>query len=484
LIGNLTNVEWLLDDISYLVYGNSVKLMVPENLNLKALELKIDKKSYKLEKLKYEQLENNCYQFGLKALGLIAENEPIEISLYSYEREATLLTETIIVLPNLDIKFNNAIYYGNIERKVTITNNNESKELSWSNQDNEVTYPLNDGVLLIKIPYFRWRIDGREWHIETIKRELWYKEFLVNGDLLEIDNPKADEEIKIYGKSFEITKNQNEKFEIGRAIYANEGQENISVYCSNVREKFELFNVATKEHFRDNPLIYRNGKVCWDVENTFVGEKNNEFFLIVGEGNNCIRTKIGEKNKELNNIGEDIYRIIVKIKDKNIFSGEESYKSIFEGDLIVGKFEKFRFKKKRLCIKEVSTAFSDEENSNWIQLYATYIIQDLQYMEESDQGQTFGFYIGKLGFVKDNTITNLNFMKNENGEKDKINPVKLELRSNNSFWLVAGYDKENGDFLGELIFDNTRCDLCNINSNDTTRYKVVNLYKFREEEDV
>ncbi len=44
LIGNLSDVEWLLDDISCIVYANSVKLMIPENVNLKALELRIDKK--------------------------------------------------------------------------------------------------------------------------------------------------------------------------------------------------------------------------------------------------------------------------------------------------------------------------------------------------------------------------------------------------------------------------------------------------------
>jgi hypothetical protein len=163
LIGNLSDVEWLLDEISCVVYGNGVKLMVPENLNLNASELRIDRKSYKLQDLKYEQLENNCYQFGLKALGLISENEPIEISLYSYEKEATLLTETIIVLPNLDIHFNKSFYYGDIERKATIITDKESKELSWTNQDNEIKCSSNDGVLLIKIPYFRWRIDGREW---------------------------------------------------------------------------------------------------------------------------------------------------------------------------------------------------------------------------------------------------------------------------------------------------------------------------------
>jgi len=235
LIGNLAEVEWLLDDISCVVYTNIINLMVPENLNLKALELRIDSRVYKLVNLINERTENNCYLFGLLKSGLIEYNEPIELSLYSYEKEAILFTEYIIVLPNLEIEFNHFVYYGDIDRKVIITNNDKSKELSWSNQDNEVICSLNDGILLIKIPYFKWQINNNEWHNKPIIKKLWYKNFLENGDFLEIDDPKEDEEILIFGEaegeSFEITKNQSGKFEIGRAIYANEGQKDISVYC-------------------------------------------------------------------------------------------------------------------------------------------------------------------------------------------------------------------------------------------------------------
>jgi hypothetical protein len=489
LIGNLTNAEWLWDDISCVVYGKSIKLMIPECFNLKSLELKIDRTSHNLQSLKYEQIENSCYQFALIALGLISENEPIEISLYSFEKENTLLTETLIVLPNLDIHFDKLFYFGGTERKVTVTTDKECQELSWTNQDNEIKCSLCGGVLLIKIPYFRWRIYRSEWHNEPINRNLWYKEFLVNGDLLEIDTPKEDAAIKIFGKAdgtpFEITKNHNEMFEIGRAIYAHERKNEISVYCSYAGEEFEIFTTSTEEHFNDNPLIYKNGKVYWDAENTFIGEKNSSFFLILkGDGDNSLRTKIDVENKELCNIKEDIYKVIVKIKDQSIFAREETYQPVFEGNLTVGKPEQFRFKNKLLYIKEISTAFSNGIYCSWIRPSPIYIISELQYIELSDQEESSGFYVGKLGFVRDYKITFLNFLENEKGQKDKINPVRLELRNNNSFWLVAGYDNLNNDFLGELIFDAARRSLCNINSKNKERYKVVNLYKFREEEDV
>ncbi len=481
-IGNLMDVEWLLDDISCVVYVENVKLMVPDNFNLKALELRIDMKSFKLCNLECEQLENNYYQYGLKTLGLIAEKEPVEISLFSYEREKTLLIENIIILPDLDIKFNELFYYGDMERTVDIITSNEKKELSWTNQDNEIKCPLNDGVLMIKIPYFRWRIDGSEWHNEPINIKLWYKEFLVNGDLIEIDNLREDGEIQIFGKaegkSFEITKDQNGKFELGRAIYANEGKKDISVYCSNEKIKFELFNIATQEHFIDNPIIYRNGKIFWDVENTFLGE-NNDFFLIVKGERYSIRTKIGEENKELDKIGEDLYKIRVKIKDKNIFSREESYYLIYEGELIVGKPEKFRFKNKKIVLKRAYCPQHSCSNNKWFSFIPKYFIEELQFVQENDNI----YYSGRLCVIDKNGKTIfLNTMENEKNSSVEINPVRIELRDDSTLWLVA--DWQGGyNFLGTLFYDIRRRGLCNIAKEDNL-YSEINLYKFEKVEDV
>jgi hypothetical protein len=452
---------------------------------LKALELRIDRKSYKLQNLKYEQLENNCYQFGLKALGLISIGYPTEVSLYSYEKETTLLTETIIVLPNLDIQFNKSLYYGDIERKVVITNDKESEKLSWTNRDSEITCPLNEGILVIKVPYFRWRINNNDWHNEPFNRKLWYKGFLQNGDLLEIDNPKEDEEIsilcKIDGKSFEISKNQIGKFEIGQTIYANEGEIDIFVYFFNAREKFELllFNIATKEHFIDNPLTYINGKVLWDVKNTFIGEKNNEFFLIAkanSKTEKSVRKKLDSTNIELDNFNEDVYAIIVKIRDKNIFSKGEKYDFIFEGELSAGNPENLRFKNKKI---KLLSAKCFNAKSDWISFIPKYFIDTLKFVQEEENT----YYKGQLCVIDRSGETRvLNTMENEKGKYDKINPVRIELRDNSTLWLVAGWQGGN-DFIGNLFCDKKRRGICNI-AQKNNLYDEINLYKFKEEENV
>lgn len=57
LIGGELNLEWFFDDISCIVYSSGVKLLVPENANLKALELRIDKKAHKLHELTLKELK-------------------------------------------------------------------------------------------------------------------------------------------------------------------------------------------------------------------------------------------------------------------------------------------------------------------------------------------------------------------------------------------------------------------------------------------
>jgi hypothetical protein len=481
LIGNLPDIEWVLDDIHCFVYKDSVKLIIPENTNLKALELKIDNKTVKLDRFDYVRLENNAYMFELLKLGLLKPNEPTEISLYSYEKGERVLTEMLIALPTLGIKFSKSVFYGNIEREITVSNDEINDVFSWTNQDNEIICPLIDGILLIKIPYFRWQIGNNGWNNEPINRKLWYKDFIQYGDLLEIDNPLENEEIRvfheIYGQSVEIPKNQSGKFEIGRVIYASQDKKNISVYCTNGTTKYDLFTISTKEHFIENPLKYNNGTVIWDVENTFVGDKDNNFFLIAtnGKKEKSVRKKVGSTNVVLDNFEEDVYEIIVKIKDKNPFFNAEKFDTIFEGKFIAGKKEQFRFKNKK--IKLISANCFNNKPFEWIRFIPEYFIEDLQYVEESGNI----YYKGNLYIIEQNGEKRiLDTMINEKEEYIKINPVRIELRDKSTLWLVGGYEEEN-DFLGTLFCDKWRHEICNIQKSDA-QYDEINLYKYKEEE--
>ena len=53
---DIPNLDWHSDNVSYVVYSSGVKLLIPENANLRALELKVNE-IYKLHQLSYEGIE-------------------------------------------------------------------------------------------------------------------------------------------------------------------------------------------------------------------------------------------------------------------------------------------------------------------------------------------------------------------------------------------------------------------------------------------
>lgn len=70
-------------------------------------------------------------------------------------------------------------------------------------------------------------------------------------------------------------------------------------------------------------------------------------------------------------------------------------------------------------------------------------------------------------------------MKNDYGICETTNPVRIELRSNNTCWMVAGLESDDvNDFLGELFLDHY-----NQLSNMANGNKPINYYFFKTQED-
>jgi hypothetical protein len=121
----------------------------------------------------------------------------------------------------------------------------------------------------------------------------------------------------------------------------------------------------------------------------------------------------------------------------------------------------------------------NSKKSEWIPFIPNYFIDKLQYLEDSETI----YYIGRLHVIDQNGNTRvLNTMINEKGTYDIINPVRIELRDNNTLWLAAGLEGREIN-IGNLFCDKLRKGICNIQKQDN-RYDEIILYKFKEEEDV
>lgn len=470
LIGQYDNVEWREEDISYAVYGKGVKLLIPHSLNLKSLELRIDNKSYKLSELAYENDNDRFYQFGLRTIGIVEDNYPINVALYSYEKQSLLFSRNVIVLPSLNCHFDKSLYFE--ERECIVEALDE--KIVFGENDNEVQVPMALGSLFISVPRLRWRIVGKEWCHARSSRLLWYETAITQGDQLEIDIPHNKGMVMLIGKigSKEYTIHQTTKgtFELGKFIYANPSQKEITIYCNVENEKFNLAKFSTKEHIQNNPVKYLNGNILWDIENEFVGDKNSEFFIELKAGNNRYRNTISNQNANLPYMGDDIYRVIVKLKEKGLFS-TGGYTTIFEGTLMAGEFEKLRFRNKAIVLRKIrcnNTIF-------WHMPIYTYFIRDIEMVKENNDT----YYVGTLCYIdKKNNVVVLDKLINECGEYDDINPVRIELRDYNTLWINAGWCGEN-DFIA-LFYDKLRKIICNIGE-ENQEYSQINICQYDEE---
>lgn len=482
LLGNIANVDWEKANSVYNVFNNSVLLVVPKELNLKALELKIDDNAYKLTDLRLLDFDE-YYQFDIQEV--VPSSKPIIVTLFSYEKDEVVLRENIILFRDFEIHFNKPYYYGEMDRKVIICYEGIKKELFWSIEESVAFYEFMDGLLEIAIPRLRWRIGDKEWQTGPVVGKRWFKDMVVNGDLLELDYPLDENSIKVFVNKTELQNNRFGQYEIGRTIYSNTNGSNVVVsFSDNINTGLVFFKISMVEYFIENPLFYSDGKVCWRVEETFVGERNRQFLVEIGD--NFIETN-GLDCVLFDGLKEDEYKVVVKARNKNIFA-KEPYVTLYEGGLVVGRPEQFRFKNKYIRILSVSPSFRSE-TSNWKLLNKNYMIINLEYFNKVEEDGICHYYLGNLLVERGGKYVDINELNlaNERGIVEKINPVRIELRSNNTFWLLAGYNiNDEDDFLGELIFDKKDRCICNMNAKNPgssvlERYSVINLYKFKEE---
>lgn len=474
LIGAIEGTTWVSPEgQQYDVFGERVSLMVPEKYNVRGLEIRDAHGFHKLSNFEYSTLKDKMKVYDLRKLKLLEDSQPMEFSLYSFDKGETLLRIPLISLPKLRVKFNRPFYYGDVEKEVVISHNDYSERATWNNAENEVACDMQNGSLHIRIPYLKWRIGGKQWHNEPLPQIQWYKTFMNDGDYLEINMPAycrgIEAFIKVEGERINIRKTKNDKYEMGRAVYAQESVKQMRTYFiytddnDGHKEKMDLFDVSTKAHFTRNPLLYDDGHLFWGVEDTFVGPPNAEFFLSAKQSNDIqYRQKVPNKNLELPDFKDGAYKVVVKILNKSVFLAN-NYEEIFQGSIIVGAPEKYRFHGKYLSIRRA--VYYNGGNRPFAQ---DYMVKDLKYVKEGDSY----YYSGTLCKEEDGRIVELDRMINENGDFDQINPVRIEMRDIYSMWM---YNED----IGGLFCNLNNMTLCNI-QNENKDYCGIFYYKILE----
>ena len=404
LIGDSGICKWVYEDRECKVFSNRVNLLVPTDISVNSLEIRIDGKRTLLADCA-AILEDNYSIFDITAL--IPQYVPCELIIYSYLKEKELIHVDIISISKLHIAFSKPLYYGDIDKSVVVSVEAQQKELTWETGAETVTCKICKGRLKIVIPQIKWRIDVGEWHYGAVEYIVWYKDYFTNGSVIEIQSPIDSEQVKLYcladGALQEIPRDALSRFEIGKYIFTKEGYRNLLFFLklNESDGQKELCTVTTIERFtHEPPFVVENGKLCFIGDKGFIGGKRAYFKI-------CLRRigkeEITKKSTELTNgvladVDEGIYWIKVSTPSAGLFNSGE--KILWQGEFVFGDREKLKLKD---LVLKINPICGGGMGDSWKIISSGYYVTDL--VREQDSDDT---YSARLHY------------KNSHGEKSDV----------------------------------------------------------------
>ncbi len=384
LVGESGICKWIYEEHDCKVFGNRINLLLPQNISVNALELRINGNSTLLSDLAPNIDEGYLIVDITK---LFPKYDFSECIVYSHLTEKELIHTDIVLIKGLHIGFSKQIYFGDSNKSVRVSVGQQYKDLTWETGQETISCKLGKGRLFITIPQIKWRIDKGEWHYGPISDIVWYKNYFSNGSVFEVQSPMEIEKTKLYcvadGTLQEIARNASLKYEIGKHIFANEkckSQLFFLKFDGNGEQK-EICSVTTVEHFlQEPPFAVDNGKLLFIGDKCFIGGKQPYFNICLKRiGKEEIVKKSTELiNGDLSEVDEGIYWIKVSSPSTGLFASGE--KILWEGEFVFGDREKLKLNNLVLKINPICGSGGD----SWKFIPAGYYITELVRGQDSD----------------------------------------------------------------------------------------------------
>lgn len=297
--------------------------------------------------------------------------------------------------------------------------------------------------------------------------DLWYKNYSNSAELA-IDLP-TEMGYQVFLNNTVLTEGTSfNSFKLGETIWSmlQDGQaELIALVKIDDVGIIPILTVCLKEKLRFSPLVVSGKDLLWDASKSFIGDSTPKFRVSFYEKgvikhtidiNETIDDNYKSRCFSLSKLEIGVYDITVDLLKRVAFV--EKPVRLFEQQIIFGDINKIRFKGKRLRFEKVMlTGKASYEEIK------TFYVDHLWYIGEVDGCH---YYSGSAYIInRDGWKTYLNTMPNSEGTYDDINPIRIELISEKSCFIVAGVNPDDmDDFLGEFTLD-TKNRISNFNRN-------------------
>ena len=422
-----SEIKYLYNDEEHKIIDGELFLDISPKIRPNSLGLRVDGQLFKLTD--FNSLEyNGRIRYEVGALCDAGQSQKLKV--FRYDDNSIVCAANFIKFNNITLKYDKDIYYDNDKGTVIFQTNKYHSETNFNSSDYEVTIPFKDGELIVNPPILKRRINEGTWHSRPRANDTWYKSAYNNGSILEIDIPKGKNYLVGFNhKSIEA--DSNNKYKAGPI-------ENVTLFVRTDERCFLIDRIQFKEKFLEEPIeVNSESKTIYWEPKFFIGESNSAFTLKISRNEQAIyESRLSSSSKSYTmNFEDGKYVVEVILNKRNIFKREDVV--MFSKTFVFGSEKTFKYKNKRLKI-EMAMYF---ERANYSRIRPIYI-DNIEYLGESDNAS---IYSGRLCLYKNATGTYipLDYMYNEKSERIRVNPIRVEKKTESSAYL--GYGLVDGD---------------------------------------
>ena len=472
------NAKFIHDGEEYIVIDGELQVVVKSEIDISKYGVRYESTDFRLSA--FTCAESEGYKtFSITELLNVCE--PQKINIFSYADNKIEASYNVVKFNRISITYDKKLYFDE-ENLGTVRFHTEKfdKSVSFDINQGDIVIPFDDGDIVLSPPVLRWKFGDGDFSMQY-GEDLWYKNYSNSAELV-IDLPTE--------MGYQVFLNNNtvlsesasfNSFKLGETVWSmlQDSKNEIIVFVKvEDLSVIPILTICLKEKLKFSPFVVSGKEMLWDISKSFVGDSSPKFKISFYENDTVkhrfdISEIIDENYKSrcfsLSELEIGIYHVAVDLMKRVGFI--EKPIRLFEQQVIFGDINKIRFKGKCLRFEKVMLT----GKASYEEIKPFYVDQ-LWYIGEFDGCH---YYTGSAYIInRDGWKTYLNNMPNSDGTYDDINPIRIELKSENSCFIVAGVNPDDmDDFLGEFTLD-TKNRISNFNRNT----RGIDYFLFSTEE--
>lgn len=427
----------------YKLIDGDIYLSADSDCNFVDIGVRLNDRVYKLQEFNSTSLDRRT-RFNLSELA--EPGEPIELTVFRYSDYSIIDATEIVKFTNITVSFDKELYYGRNELgEVDFKSDQIDVKVTFFIDSEDCSIPYAGGDIIISPPVLKWRLTGQEWHINPSKT-IYYKE-LSNSSILEIEIPKGLEyNVCMTNGGYLVQGTKRDQFLIGQKLHSQykPSWEDTVVFVRHDDKFYEICQVFLKQVFLDEPIAVESDSKTIAINTTlFVGDKDTQLTVkLLNSEDTVVWSNILMKNQLstfcLSDLRDDYYQIRIDSKLKGPFSKNET---MYEKMILLGDIRRVRFNGKALKVN-----FAVLHNAaKPLLMRSTLYIYKLRFLGTRDGAD---YYSGQLYLTgRDGKRVPVNYAPNQHtGEKVRINPLRIELKTLSSCYLGYGLHANDPEF--------------------------------------